>query len=134
MKHEDIRRIDVASAPAPIGHYSHVVELDNGIVHLSGQKAWQPGEGALVTGGIVEQTERVLDNVEAILGEIGLDWSRVTRVHCYLADPEDFPAFDAVFARRLGAFRPARATVAGLRLRGKALVELAVDAYRGKAR
>jgi 2-iminobutanoate/2-iminopropanoate deaminase len=119
--------------PEPIGHYSHAVELDNGIVYISGQKAWKPGRGTAVDGDIIEQTGQVLNNVEAILTGIGLDLSDVTRIQICLANLEDYGAFEQVYAKRLGDHRPTRVTLAGFNLRGGALIELIVDAYRRTA-
>ena len=116
--------------PEPVGHYSHVVELPNGIVYLAGQKAWKYGRGTDIEGDITEQTHRVMDNIEAILAGVGLGFKHVTRIHCCLADINDFEAFERVYSSRLGDHKPARVTLGGLTLRGGALVELIVEAYR----
>lgn len=123
--------VDVETgAAAPIGHYAHAVELDNGIIHLSGQKAWNPETGELVAGDVETQTGVVFDNIEGVLRHLGLTLEHVTRIQCHLARVEDYEAFNRAYARRLGAHRPARTTLAGYQLRGGALVELVADAYR----
>ncbi|HYN08692.1 MAG TPA: RidA family protein [Vicinamibacterales bacterium] len=118
--------------PSAIGHYSHAVELDNGIVFLSGQKAWKAGTGDRIEGEIAAQTRQVLLNIETILSELRLNWSHVTRMQCCLADPVDYAAFNEVYASVLGIHRPARTTLAGFRLRGGALIEIISEAYRGR--
>jgi 2-iminobutanoate/2-iminopropanoate deaminase len=105
------------------------VERPDGTVLLSGQKAWDM-TGRLVAEDITAQTHRVLDNIEAILGELGLGLDDVARVQCHLADVDHYDAFNAVYEQRLGAHRPARTTLGGAALRGGALVELVVDAWR----
>lgn len=116
--------------PEPVGHYSHVVELPNGMVYMAGQKAWKYGRGTEIEGDITEQTHRVMDNIEAILASVGLKLTQVTRIQCCLANIDDFAAFERVYSSRLGEHKPARVTLGGLTLRGGALVELIVEAYR----
>lgn len=126
--------VDVPEGAAqPIGHYAHAVELDNGIVYLSGQKAWDPVTGDLVPGDVEAQTGIVFDNIEGVLRHLGLTLSHVTRISCHLARVEDYEAFNRAYARRLGGHRPARTTLAGYQLRGGAAVELVAEAYRPAA-
>jgi 2-iminobutanoate/2-iminopropanoate deaminase len=135
-------RIGVVSESAPIthalfgivpaiGHYSHATELPNGIIYLSGQKAWHPDTGELVVGNVAAQVHRIFDNLSAILASIGLDQSALTRISCYLADVDaDYEAFNQAYAVRLGMHKPARTVIGGCALRGGALVELVAEAYR----
>ncbi len=97
-------------APPAIGPYSQAVKA-GGWVFLSGQIPLTP-EGQVVEGGIREQTERVLENLRAILEAAGSGLDRVVQTFCYLADMEDFPAFNEVYARYFRPPYPARATVA----------------------
>jgi 2-iminobutanoate/2-iminopropanoate deaminase len=120
----------VPGVAPPLGHYSHVVELGNGTVYLSGQKAWHPQTGKLIDGDVVEQTELVFNNIERLLTAIDLDLSHIVRISCHLSDLECYEPFNSVYCRRLGAHKPARTTLAGYTLRGGALVELVVEAYR----
>lgn len=130
MTKQRITETPATLIPEPVGHYSHVVELPNGIVYLAGQKAWKHGQGTEIEGDITEQTHRVMDNIEAILDSVGLKWTHVTRIHCCLANIDDFEAFERVYSSRLGEHKPARVTLGGLTLRGGAMVELIVEAYR----
>ena len=100
-----------ADAPAAIGPYSQAVRTGN-LLFTSGQIALDPLSGAVVDGGIREQTHRIMQNLAAILREAGLDFSHVVKTTCFLADMNDFAAFNEVYAQAFGAHKPARSCVA----------------------
>jgi 2-iminobutanoate/2-iminopropanoate deaminase len=120
--------LTVPDAPAAIGPYSQaqVVRLHGGnrMVFTSGQIALDPATGALVEGGIAEQTERVLRNLAAVLAGAGLAFDDVVKTTVYLADLADFKAMNEVYARHLGAALPARTTIAAAGLPRDARVEI----------
>ena len=119
-------------APAAIGPYAQAV-LVGDMVFISGQVALDPETGALVPGGIREQTSRVLDNLAAVLGEAGLDLEHVVKTTVYLKNMADFTAMNEVYARYLapeGVAPPARSTVEVARLPKDALVEIDLIAIR----
>jgi 2-iminobutanoate/2-iminopropanoate deaminase len=119
-------------APAAIGPYAQAV-LVGDMVFTSGQVALDPETGALVPGGIREQTSRVLDNLAAVLGEAGLDLEHVVKTTVYLKNMADFTAMNEVYARYLapeGVAPPARSTVEVARLPKDALVEIDLIAIR----
>jgi 2-iminobutanoate/2-iminopropanoate deaminase len=118
-----------SGVPPIRGHYSHAVSLPGGLVVIAGQKAWDPVTGELTGEDIIQQTHLVFDNVEAILSACGLSLADLVRVQCHLADVEDYEAFNAVYAQRLGDARPVRTVLGGYQLREGALVELVVDAF-----
>ena len=97
-------------APKAIGPYSQAV-IEGGFLYASGQIPLDPESGELVTGGIEKSAERIFDNLEAVLREGGLTFSDVVKATVYLTRTEDFPAMNAVYARRFGEHRPARSTV-----------------------
>ncbi|MCA1582885.1 MAG: RidA family protein [Acidobacteria bacterium] len=97
-------------APKAIGPYSQAV-IEGGFLYASGQIPLDPVSGELVAGGIEKSAERILDNLEAVLREGGLTFSDVVKATVYLTRTEDFPAMNAVYARRFGEHRPARSTV-----------------------
>ncbi|MEP6767976.1 MAG: RidA family protein [Acidobacteriota bacterium] len=97
-------------APKAIGPYSQAV-IEGGFLYASGQIPLDPVSGELVTGGIEKSAERIFDNLEAVLREGGLTFSDVVKATVYLTRTEDFPAMNAVYARRFGDHRPARSTV-----------------------
>jgi 2-iminobutanoate/2-iminopropanoate deaminase len=87
----------------------------------------------IVEGGIAEQTERVLNNLEAVLRAAGTDLGRVVKTTVFLQRMSDFAAMNEVYARRFGEHRPARSTVAAAGLPRDVLVEIEVVAAREKA-
>ena len=114
------------------GHYSHLVELPNGVVQLCGIKAWDPTTGALMGHTISDQVEIIFDGVTSILQQAGMDVESITRISCHLASASDYDEFNAAYSRRLGSHKPVRTVLAGYQLRGGALVELVVDAFRAE--
>jgi 2-iminobutanoate/2-iminopropanoate deaminase len=98
------------SAPAPVGPYSQAIQ-HAGVVYLSGQIPLDPSTGKLVGDDIEAQTERVLENLRAVLAAAGAGFEKLVRVSVFLIDMREFPRFNAVYARVLGDARPARSTV-----------------------
>ena len=93
-------------------------------VHRRPGRASIPPPGELVDGGIAEQTERVLQNLRAILQAGGLDLASVVKTTVFLVDMADFAAMNEVYARAFGDHRPARSTVAVAALPRGARVEI----------
>ena len=122
--------VSTSGAPGAIGPYSQAVRIGN-LVYTSGQVALDPATGQLVSGGIKEQTRRVLENLKAVLAAAGSDLSRVVKTVVFLKDMADFAAMNAVYATYLalaGVVAPARSTVAVAGLPKNALVEIEVIA------
>jgi 2-iminobutanoate/2-iminopropanoate deaminase len=127
-KAEEIRS---AAAPAPVGPYAQAVAVGEW-VFASGQIPLQPDTGELVAGEIEAQTERVLDNLAAVLEAAGSSLARVVRTTVYLADLSLFARMNAVYARRFtGSPLPARSTVQAAALPRGAAVEIDAIALRG---
>ncbi len=101
--------VDTDRAPRPNGHYSQAV-VHNGLVHLSMQLPFAPGSDEL-TPDVEGQMDQLLTNCEAILSAAGAALNRALSVTIYLTDVADWPAANAIFARRFGDHRPARAMV-----------------------
>jgi 2-iminobutanoate/2-iminopropanoate deaminase len=121
-------RISTTQAPAAIGPYSQAVRIGD-TLYTSGQVALDPATGALVPGGIREQTSRVFDNLTAVLKEAGLDMSHVVKTTVFLKSMGDFATMNEVYARYLApegedVVPPARSTVEVARLPKDALVEI----------
>lgn len=110
-------------APKAIGPYSQAV-ADGGFLFASGQVPLDPAIGRLVEGGVEVSAERVFDNLEAVLREAGLSFRDVVKTTVYLIRAEDFAAMNAVYARRFGEHRPARATVIVAALPAGATLEI----------
>ena len=122
--------ISTSLAPAAIGPYSQAVRVGD-LLFTSAQVALDPATGALVAGGIREQTKRVLDNLAAVLEEAGLDMANVVKTTVFLKNMSDFAAMNEVYARYFaleGVVPPARSTVEVARLPKDALVEIEVIA------
>jgi len=97
-------------APKAIGPYSQAV-VAGGFLFASGQIPIDPKTGDLVGGTIEQSTERVFDNLEAVLKGAGLSLADVVRTTVYLSKGDDFAAMNKVYAKRMGETRPARSTV-----------------------
>jgi endoribonuclease L-PSP len=97
-------------APKAIGPYAQAIRA-LGLVFVSGQIPLTP-EGEVVEGDIRAQTERVMENLKAILEAAGSGLSRVVQTTCFLVDMEDLEGFNEVYARYFAPPYPARATVA----------------------
>lgn len=113
--------------PKPIGPYSQAVRT-NGFLFVSGQVSLDPKSGEFVGTDIRQQTERVLENLKAILEAAGVSLSHVVRTTVFLKDMNDFTAMNEVYARYFTAAPPARSTVQAARLPKDALVEIDVIA------
>jgi 2-iminobutanoate/2-iminopropanoate deaminase len=118
-------------APAAIGPYSQGI-IANGLLFTAGQIALDPVTGQVVAGGVVEQAERVLKNLSAVLDSAGTSWKSVVKTTVFLQDMRDFPAVNEVYARAVGESRPARSTVAVAGLPRGVLVEIEAIAIVGE--
>jgi 2-iminobutanoate/2-iminopropanoate deaminase len=118
-------------APAAIGPYSQAV-VANGFVFTAGQIPIIPATGALVDGGVDLQTERVLENIKALLDAAGSSLERVVKTTVFLAEMADFAAMNDVYARYFGTAAPARSTVAVKDLPRGVAVEIEAVALAGR--
>jgi 2-iminobutanoate/2-iminopropanoate deaminase len=115
--------IATENAPKAIGPYSQAIKA-NGFVFLSGQIALDPATQQLSTGGVAEQTERVLKNLEAVLQAAGSSLDKVVRCGVFLKDMNDFAAMNAVYGKFFKSNAPARSAVEAARLPRNVLVEI----------
>lgn len=102
--------IESKNAPAPIGPYSQAVQ-GCGLLFISGQIALD-ADGNLHVGDIATETERVMENLKAILAEAGLDFSNVVKSTIFLLTMDNFAAVNEVYGRYFSSNPPARETVA----------------------
>ena len=114
-------------APAAIGPYSQAIKA-NGFVFASGQIPLDPASGQIISGDVAVQTERVLKNLEAVLGAAGSSLDRVVRTTVYLKDLANFARMNEVYARFFTVAPPARSTVEVARLPRDVQVEIDVIA------
>lgn len=125
--------ISTPSAPNAVGPYSQAIRSSN-FVFTAGQVALDPATQQMVSGGITEQTRRVLENQKAILEAAGTSLERVVKATVFLKDFNDFAAMNATYAEYLapqGVGAPARTTVEAARLPKDALVEIELIAEVG---
>ncbi len=113
--------------PKPIGPYSQAIRA-NGFLFISGQVGFDPQTGEFVGNDVRSQTERVLENLKAILEAAGVTLNHVVKTTVFLKDMNDFPAMNEVYAKYFSAAPPARSTVQAARLPKDALVEIDVIA------
>ena len=99
-----------ALAPEAVGPYSQAI-ASNGIIYTSGQIPVNPATGKVEATTIEEQTEQVMENLHIVLAQGGVAFDRVVKTTCFLADMNDFEAFNRVYAKYFPENPPARSCV-----------------------
>jgi 2-iminobutanoate/2-iminopropanoate deaminase len=115
--------IATGGAPAAIGPYSQAIRA-GGMLFVSGQIPLDPATGDLVGGGIGPQTERVVENLRAVLDAAGCDFGDVVKTTIFLTDLATFGTVNGIYARAFAPPFPARATVQVAALPRGSLVEI----------
>ncbi len=116
--------ITTENAPAPIGPYNQAIKSGH-LLYTSGQIPIDPATGDFVEGGIREQTIQVLENLKAVIEAAGSTLDHVIKTTVFLADMNDFPEVNAVYADYFAEeTAPARSTVQVAALPKGALVEI----------
>ena len=121
-----MKKIHTDKAPAAIGPYSQVI-VHGDLVFTSGQIPINPETGSIDAQGIVEQTEQVMRNLDAVLTAAGSSFEKAIKTTCFLSDMADFAAFNEVYAKYFTE-KPARSCVAVKDLPKGVLVEVEVIA------
>jgi len=121
--------INTPNAPKAIGPYSQAIET-NGTLYISGQIPIDPATGQIVEGGINEQTEQVMKNIEAILKEAGYTFENVVKSTCLLSTMDNFAAMNEIYGRYYSVNPPARAAYAVQKLPLGVLVEIETIAVK----
>ena len=106
----ELKKVATNNAPAAIGPYSQAIICGN-MVFTSGQIPINPKTGAVETTTISEQTEQVMQNLKAVLEEAGSSFEKAVNTTCFLADINDFGAFNEVYGKYFTT-KPARSCVA----------------------
>ena len=122
------RILETPSAPPALGPYSVAVET-GGLVFFSGQVALKP-EGGRTDGEIDEQTRQVMDNIGAMLADVGLDYPDIVKTTIFMADIADYPEINRIYAEYFDGAPPARSAVQAAALPGGFGVEIEVVAAR----
>ena len=116
------------SAPAPIGPYSQAILCGN-TLYCSGQIPVEPLTGEVIQGGIEKQTGKCCINIGEVLKQADFEYDNVIKTTCFLADMNDFAAFNSVYAKYFTS-KPARSCVAVKQLPKNCLVEIEVIAVK----
>jgi 2-iminobutanoate/2-iminopropanoate deaminase len=118
------KRVQTVHAPAAIGPYSQAIIIDN-VVYTAGQVAIDPQTGKLVEGGIEEQTQRVLENLGAVLEAAGTSLHNVVKTTVFLSYMGNFASMNTIYARHFNPdIPPARSTVQAAGLPLGAMIEI----------
>lgn len=121
-----MKEISTDKAPAAIGPYSQAMVVNN-LVYTSGQIPINPASGEVEAVGIEAQTEQVMKNLGAVLEATGSSYEKAVKTTCFLADMNDFAAFNGVYAKYFTG-KPARSCVAVKTLPKGVLCEVEVIA------
>lgn len=121
--------INTTKAPAPIGPYNQAVLAGN-MLFVSGQIPLDTTTGALVTTGIKDETEKVMENLAAILEAAGMNFSNVVKSSIFLTDMHQFALVNEVYAKYFSENAPARETVQVAALPKFVNVEISVIAVK----
>lgn len=122
----EIKKVATEKAPAAIGPYSQAIVFGD-ILFTSGQIPINPASGNVEAQGIEAQAEQVMQNLGEVLKAAGSDFTKAIKTTCFLANMEDFAAFNAVYAKYFTT-KPARSCVAVKTLPKNVLVEVEVIA------
>ncbi len=123
------KTIATSKAPAAIGPYSQAIMIGN-MLFSSGQIPIDPETGKMREKDIAVQARQVFSNVKAVLEEAGMTLDDVVKTTVFLANMEDFPSLNEVYATYFGENYPARSCVEVARLPKDSLVEIEVIAHK----
>jgi 2-iminobutanoate/2-iminopropanoate deaminase len=127
MSGQSREALSTPNAPKAIGPYSQAIKA-NGFIFISGQVAFDPATGNLISGGIEQQTEQVMKNLSAILQAAGSGWDKVVKTTVFLKSMSEFGQMNEVYGRFCKNAPPARSTVEVARLPRDVSVEIDVIA------
>ena len=123
------RILETPSAPGALGPYSVAVQAAD-LVFLSGQVALKPG-GGRENGDTAAQTRQVMNNIRAMLGDIGLGCADIVKTTIFMVDLADYTDINEVYAEYFEGDPPARSAVQVSALPGGFRVEIEIVAARG---
>ncbi len=123
------KAIQIPGAPAPIGPYSQAILAEN-TLYVSGQIPLNPSTGLLEIETIDQATHRVLDNIQALLKEAGMDFSDVVKCSIFLKDLNDFSEVNTIYSSYFSGIYPARETVQVSRLPMDVPIEISCIAIK----
>jgi 2-iminobutanoate/2-iminopropanoate deaminase len=121
--------INTTGAPAPIGPYNQAMKVGD-FLFVSGQIPMDAVTGDIVKSGIQDETEKVMENLAAILKEAGMDFSNVVKSSIFITDMNQFALINEVYAKYFPTNAPARETVQVAALPKFVNVEISVIAAK----
>ena len=107
----------------PVGPFSQAIKVD-GFIYFSGHIGQDPASGKVIEGGIVAETERVFQNLSAVLKAAGKSFDDVVRAGVYLTKMSDYVALNGIYAKHFSQPFPARTVIAVAALPLGACVEI----------
>jgi 2-iminobutanoate/2-iminopropanoate deaminase len=133
-----LRRIDMPktivqteNAPKAVGPYSQGVELEGeSLIFVSGQIALDPKTGERISGGVVQETRQVIENIKAILESAGSGLDKVVKTTVFLHSMDDFGVMNEVYTKYFTKDSPARSTIEVSRLPKGMKIEIEAIAFR----
>ena len=129
MRGQSREAVSTPNAPKAIGPYSQAIKA-NGFIFISGQVAFDPATGSLISGGIEQQTAQVMKNLSAILQAAGSGWDKVVKSTVFLKNMAEFGQMNEVYGKFCKNPPPARSTVEVARLPRDVSVEIDVIALQ----
>lgn len=124
-----MKLINIDGAIDPAGHYSPATKIGN-IICISGQLPIDPYTGQRCMGGIKEQTEQVLKNIDTVLHAANADKNDVMKMTIYISDISLWDEVNELYAQYFRKHRPARAVVPTRELHYGFLIEMDAMAYK----
>ena len=121
--------INTNNAPAPIGPYSQAIAAGN-LIFVSGQIALTPHSVELIMGSIEAETIQVMQNIQSILKEAGVDFDDIVKTSIFLKDMQDFAQVNEVYGKYFKDQFPARETIQVSGLPKNVNVEISVTAVK----
>lgn len=118
-----INKIETKHAPVAIGHYSQAIQAGN-TIYISGQLPIVPSTGEFAGDDILSQTKQSLENVKAILAQVGAELTSVVKTTVLLKNINDFAAMNDVYSSYFTENCPARAAYQVAELPKNALIEI----------
>jgi 2-iminobutanoate/2-iminopropanoate deaminase len=122
--------IQTENAPKAVGPYSQAVKVEGeSLIFVSGQIALDPRTGERITGGIAQETRRVIENIKSILEAAGSGLEKVVKTTVFLHSMDDFGVMNEVYTRYFNTDPPARSTIEVSRLPKGMKIEIEAVAF-----
>jgi len=121
--------IKTSKAPNPVGPYSQAIMAGN-TLYLAGQIAINPESGEMVTDNIENEARQVMDNLQAVLQEAGMEMDNVVKTTIYMTDLDNFGKVNDIYGSYFGEMPPARVTIGVAALPKGASLEITMEAVK----